>query len=245
MSQEGWSQTCTAGGALDESGDITEYQSRAFFSYVANSQIGNDRGKRIVGNLGTRSRCRGQQGRFSGVGHSQKADVGDQPELHRQPPLHTRLAMLQDLRSGSCARFEGCIAATAPPALGYNQAFTVVAQFPGDLLRFEVPNDRSRWYFHENRFSLLSGLRLSEPVSSLHCSHVHPVTERRQSIQTLVAFQIDRSAPSATATARTTEGFSFFSTKRHASVAAIATTDMQTCSIKKLPFRIISFRSAV
>mmetsp|Transcript_58254 Transcript_58254/g.163253 ORF Transcript_58254/g.163253 Transcript_58254/m.163253 type:complete len:120 (-) Transcript_58254:363-722(-) len=88
---------------------------------------------------------------------------------------------------------------------------------------------------------MLSILIFAKSISSLGSTHMHTIPQRRQRIQSLIAYQIDRSTVATPTSTGSSQGCTLFSTKRDTPIASIASTHVHPCCIKELPFLIVFY----
>ena len=78
-----WPRPCAFAGAFDEAGNVGEHEV-APARQRHDAEVGHERRERIVGDLGTRARHGGDEGRLADVGIAEQAGVGEQLELEAQ-----------------------------------------------------------------------------------------------------------------------------------------------------------------
>mmetsp|Transcript_23310 Transcript_23310/g.54136 ORF Transcript_23310/g.54136 Transcript_23310/m.54136 type:complete len:207 (-) Transcript_23310:249-869(-) len=135
MTKKRGSQASTLGSTLDQTGNITQNQSSTLLIDITNTQIGNNGRKGIIGNLWTGRRSGSQQGRFAGIGKSQKAHIGHESQFDRYPSLVTRFTTFGNTWCRIAIGQKGMIATTATTTPCHQQTFPVVSQFTGHFLR--------------------------------------------------------------------------------------------------------------
>mmetsp|Transcript_15697 Transcript_15697/g.32552 ORF Transcript_15697/g.32552 Transcript_15697/m.32552 type:complete len:380 (-) Transcript_15697:150-1289(-) len=239
VSQKCGSKSGTSRSTLDQSRNVAQHQSRSLVADVADPEVRNDRRKGIVGDLGPGRRCRRQQGGLPGVGLPQKPDVGDEPQLDREPPLGSRFGPLGQLRCGVAVRLEGGVAPAPAPTPRYQHRLSVFFQLARQFLGVQLADDRSGGDGHDDVFPLLAVLSLSEAVPGFSRSDVDAVPQRGQGIDTLVAHQVDGSAPPAVSTVGPAHRLALFAPEGNAAVSSVSAGDVNASSVEKLPFLVV------
>ena len=132
VAQELMAETPPFGGALDEPRYVGDHDLGVV--ETDDSEVGLQRGERVVGHLGLGRRDARDQGALPGVRESDEGDVGDEPQLHVEPALFARLALLGERRRPPPVGQEAGVAAAAPAASGRQ---------PGVALVHEIGDDRA------------------------------------------------------------------------------------------------------
>ena len=124
MSQELVTEPRAIGRAFDEAGDIGEHEAPVLIG-AHNTQVRRKRRERIIGDLGPCRGYRADERALSGVGHAEKANVGQHLEFEMQPPLLALFTGCELAWGAVRARFEVNIAETAHSAFGKERLLLV------------------------------------------------------------------------------------------------------------------------
>src|SRR6478609_4330457 len=99
VAQEVVAEATALGGTLDQAGHVGDHEGR--LAGGDHAEVGDEGGERVVGDLGPRSRDRGDQRRLAGAREADQADVGDDLELEAYDELVAGLT--QQREPGSLA----------------------------------------------------------------------------------------------------------------------------------------------
>ena len=189
------------------------------------SDIGRERRERVGGYFGARGAQRGEQRRLAGVGKSDQAGLGDQPELQPRPSLLAGAAGSRDSRRAPRRGGEVHIAAAAraavrdhlalgrPHEIGDHRAIVAVAV---------VEDHRARRHFDHQVFTGAAVLILAAAGSAVARDQPRLVLEVQQRGHALVDLEDHVAAAPAVAAGGAAEGPVLFAQECDRTVAALA-----------------------
>jgi hypothetical protein len=128
---------------LDDPGDIRHHH-RAPFGQLDDAEVRLEGGERVVGDLGSRRRHRGEQRALAGVGLADESDIGDQLELELDATLDAGPAGLVLARHLVGGGSEGGVAPAAAAALCDDAAVAGLQQLAQELARVGIPHHGAR-----------------------------------------------------------------------------------------------------
>src|SRR6478609_1617279 len=114
VAQEVVAEATALGGTLDQAGHVGDHEGR--LAGGDHAEVGDEGGERVVGDLGPRSRDRGDQRRLAGAREADQADVGDDLELEAYDELVAGLTQQREPGSLALGGGEGRVAETAAAA---------------------------------------------------------------------------------------------------------------------------------
>mmetsp|Transcript_24448 Transcript_24448/g.52703 ORF Transcript_24448/g.52703 Transcript_24448/m.52703 type:complete len:336 (-) Transcript_24448:605-1612(-) len=164
MTQERKAQPSPLRRTLNQSRNITQHQPTALLVHITNTQVWYNRSKWIIGNLGLGRSRTTQQRRLARIGHTQKSHIGNQTQLHAQPPFGTRLTTLHKLGRRTPLRHESGIAPPTPSSHSHNQLLSMITQLSRHLLRMQFTHDGTTWHPHRNIIAMRSILVLTDAI---------------------------------------------------------------------------------
>ncbi len=127
--------------ALDQAGDVGHHQ-LALVGFE-HPQHRLERRERVGGDLRRRAREARQQRGLAGVGQADEADVGEQTQPQREPPLLARQAALGKARRLARGGGEALVAMASAAAARERRTLSVVQQLPATALQVALLADAS------------------------------------------------------------------------------------------------------
>src|SRR6056297_2602666 len=146
-------------GALDDAGHVGQGETVVTpAAALDHAQVGRERRERIVGDLGTRVRDRGQQAGLAGVRVAHQARVGDRPQLEAQTAQSALAAVLREARRAAGGRREAGVAAAALAARRDDGGGARLEQVGDDLAAVQIPGDGPHRHVEDQVVPALAGL---------------------------------------------------------------------------------------
>ena len=136
MTQKLVTQALALGSALDQAGNIGNR--KAQIPVTHHSQIGRERRKRVISNLGARGRHAGDERALAHRRHAHKRGVGHELHLELDPERLGWLAQLGERGRTPRRRDEMHVATATAATLGNDHTFAVVGEVGDFLARLQI-----------------------------------------------------------------------------------------------------------
>ncbi len=223
-------QSQSAVRAFDESGHVSDDKAPVLVERY-HAEVRGECRKRIVGDLGLRSRDPGYQGGLPGVGKANQSDIGEQLEFETEVLL---FAVFAGLHLARCA-IGGCremrVAQTAASALRHQHAVARVRQIRDELrLRRQLARAVEHESSHrDGEFQVMAAAaRTVGPfaVTAALGRKFRMKAEVDEGVQVRAGDDVDRAAVSAVASAGTAARDIFLSPEGQTAAAAVSCRDV-------------------
>ncbi len=211
-------------GTLDEARDVGHHE--RLLAARNDTEVGDERGERIVGDLGTRRTHPCDQRRLTHARESHKRGIRQQLQLELDPPFLARFAELREGGGPACRRGEMPIAPASPATAHDHQALPVVRQVTEHLARLGIAHDgtpRHRQHQVVTVGSVTLGTLAVRPPLRLEVPLVVVVDEGRERV---VGLQDHVAAVAAITAVGTAFGHMRLATERRASRATVTRLHM-------------------
>ncbi|SPC11355.1 membrane hypothetical protein [Cupriavidus taiwanensis] len=221
VAQELVSQARAFGRALDQAGNVGDHE-RLLMVDAHHTQVGVQRGERIVRHLRARVGDMRDKGRLAGVGHAQQADIGQHLQLQLEHAALARLAVDLLARRAVGAGLEMQVAPAAHAPFGQAHALAVLGQVGDDFAGVHVGDQRAHRHAQGDVFTGGAIAVGAAAVLAVPGHMLLGVAEVDQRIDIAVRHGEHAAAPAAVATIRAAEGHKLFAPERGAAIAAVA-----------------------
>ena len=145
---------------FDQARDVGDHE-RFTFPVLDNAEMGDERRKRVICDLGPGGGDAGDEGRFADIREADDSDIGQELEFQRDPALLTRDAGLGEARGLAGSGGEPRVAAATHSALRDDEEAPVGRQIGEKVPRIRVPDERA----HRNDDFHILGI-LARPLAS-------------------------------------------------------------------------------
>src|SRR5262249_6599450 len=211
--------------AFNQPGDVGDHEAAEIIE-LHDSQLRLKRGERIIGDLGPRRRETRDQGRLSGIGEPDQADVGKQLQLEPEPALLAGMAGLVFRRRLVSGSGEAGISASSAPALCGEKAFARSCEIVELIAGIRVIDHRANRSLDINRPALMAGTAASLPMSATLTFVLWIETEMKECVLVWACDQINVASAPAIAAARPSARDELLSPEGETAIAAVATLDV-------------------
>src|SRR6185312_10840872 len=235
VAQKLHAQSCSLMRALNQPGNIG-YDITFFIRNLAdghNTQVGFERGERVVSNLGPRGGDARNQRGFADIGITDQPDIGQQLQLQSQHTFFTRKALFMLARGLMCTGGKVLVAASAAAAMGHDDSLIRPGKIMDLLARIFVVNNGSDWHFEDNALAVATGAVGAFSVTSTLGLVFRIKAEMHQRVVALTGFHNHVAAAAAVAAGGAAARDELLPPKRHAAVAAVTGFDPNYCFINK------------
>jgi hypothetical protein len=166
MSKKGQTQSCSRGGAFNQSWNIGHHK-RSVFPSGHHSQIWDEGGEWIICDLRSCRRYFGEKGRFSCVGKTDEAYVREEFQLKTKPTFLSLVGFfgMPGSSPGGCSK--PCIPPAAPTPFCTYESLAVEEEILQYLSCLIISDKRADWNPNEEVFPIPSGLIFSFTVGPL------------------------------------------------------------------------------
>jgi len=155
------------------------------------SQIRMKRGEWIFRDLWPRIRCRGQQGRLSGIGQTQQPDVGDQLQSQPNGSLNALLSQVKATWRLVHGGFEPQVSETTVPTSGQEKSLSDLSQVNQNGLPVLFKDLGSGRHPKEDVRAILSRALPTHAALAILCEEMLPVSEVNQRVESINGFRPD------------------------------------------------------
>ena len=237
VAQELMAQAFTLARALDETGDIGN--DVRIFAGTHHAQVGHERGKRVVGNLGTGSAHTRDERGLADRGKAHKRGIGHELHLELDPMLLGRLTQLGKRRRATHRRHKVGIAQTAGATGRHDDALAVVHQV-GNLehrglrLGIELADYSAHGDFQNQVLTALAIATGTLAMRSALGTEMMLKAVINQRGQLSIGLDDDIAATTAVAAIGAALGNKCLAPKRHASGSAVAAANVNSADIGEL-----------
>ena len=210
-------------GTLDDAGDVGHDEGDPLL-HVDHTQVGEQGGEVVVGNLGPRLGHHGEQRGLAHVGETHQPHVGQQLELQHHLALlagEPRLGKPGHLAGGG-GKVLVAPAAVAPPGQHKGLGRGHVAD---DLIGVGVPYHGAQGHLDDQILPILAGAALALAVHAVARSVFALVAEVHQGGHMAVHLEEDVSSPASVAAVGPAGGHVLLPVEGHGPVAAVAGLD--------------------
>ncbi len=210
--------------ALDQAGNVGDREPGV--AGLHHSEVGDERGERVVGDLGPGRGHRRDEARFAGRGKTDQRDVGDRLELEDDVPLVTRDA--EQGEPGGLALLRGQRRVTeATLASGRGDEFRSFTHEVREDLTVLRLDDGAVGYGEDQRLAGLAAAPVAHPVAAVGGVAVGCVVVVEQRGGLAADAQDHVAAVAAVAAVGPTEGLELLTLDGHAAVTARTAGNVQ------------------
>ena len=224
VAQEPDSETGACGRPLDQARNVSHHEATKRVD-LDGSEMRREGREGILGHLRLGGRDATQEGRFSGVGKADEADVGQQFQGELEQPLLSFLARLGDARCLPSGGREAGIASTAPPSPHDKHPLLIVYQVGQELASVGVHDSRAERNRNDQLGAAPAMHGLAAAVRSVLGPVVLSVFLVAERPVRPAGNDIDVSAVAAVAAVRPASRDMRFSPEAHAAPAAVPCPD--------------------
>ena len=235
--QEANTEACAFRCTFDKPRNIGDNEALLVI-HTHNAKARHQRGKRIIGHFRLRRRNGANEGRFTGIRHTQHPDVCQQHQLQLQIALVARCPHRFLTRSTVDGRFETGVAQTVPAAFSDHQTLTMLSHIAHDFAGALIDNTGPYRHFDRHVFTTFTGTVATLAILSTLSAEGFFKTVIDQGVQVFVRFQPDITTITTVAAVRAASRDIFFTAEANATIAAITCYDQDCCFINKLHFTL-------
>ena len=149
MPQKQVTEAGTFGCAFDQTGQVSHHKA-LLWANPHHTQIGVERGERVVRDARAGVRDGGDEGRFAGIGHAQQTNVGEHFQFEFQAFLFTGPSRCFGARCTVGRALKAQVAKAAIAAFGNQYFFTRHQQFEQNIARLGIGEDGADWHFQDD-----------------------------------------------------------------------------------------------
>ena len=219
VSQEAVPQPGALGRPADQARHVGHHKAATVF-HTHHTQIGVQRGERIVSHLRTGIGDLRDEGGLARVGHAQQAHVGQHLQLQLQPTLLARPARCGLARCPVGTALEMQVAQATVTALGQHHPLAMRGQVKEQLARVLVMDLRAHRHAQHDVVSALAVLVRAPAVLAAACLVLAGIAEVDQRVDVAIRLGQDGAAPAAIAAIGPTIRDELLAAKRRRPVAA-------------------------
>ena len=214
-------QARTLGGPTDQPRHIGHHEAAPLVD-AHHTQVGMQRGERVVCHLRSRIGYLRNESGFAGVGHAQQPHVGQHLQLQLQAPLLARPSRRGLARGAVGTALEVQVAQPSIATLGQHDALAMGSQVEQQFARIFIVDLRAHRHAQQDVVAALAVLVGTTAVFAPPRLVLAGVAEVDQRVDVAVGLGKNRTAPTAITAVGAAERDELLATKRRCPVAAIA-----------------------
>ena len=220
------------GRTFDEPRNVREHELVILEPH--DTEVGNQRGERIVRDLGLRRAHGRDQRGLPGVGKSDERGVGHEAEFELDPALLAVLTLFREARRPPRVGEKPSVPAATAPAVRGQPPVAVTHEIGDDLARTVLADRGPLGDVHREIGAGLAVALVPGTVSPRRTAAVRMVAEREERRNVAVGLEPDVAAGAAIATVGSALGRVRLTPERDAAGAAVATAHIQLRFVDKV-----------